>query len=135
MRMLTGNESLPNVGQVSNLQSLPMPFQFKFANYTARTEDVNVWTFMDSASANDFTIPADDQFDVILTPDRGILPMTGFIVVQYGAGVTSIRAGTDVTLKSESQGTITAGNRFDFPAQNAIIGAVRVKPNEYLISR
>jgi len=83
-----------------DLLRLPADGKFYTANHTIDASDFGKIIFMDSGSANTLTIPSDEEFSCKgqAIPD----PWQTLQVVQWGAGATSLAAGTGVTILSNS---------------------------------
>ena len=122
---LSGSERVgADVGNAINLVSLPVPANFKFGSVMGTALDLNTWVYMDVAAGNVFTVPHDDD---LKADQYELFPGVGWVVVQYGAGETSIAAADGVTLRFGAAGGLVV------PVQFAAVSIVRCKQNEYLV--
>ena len=113
---ITGNEMLNEYGRGTDLLKIPAGATEYTASRIAGPEDVGKIAYINSASANSFTIP----------PDGGAPFLTGSLVTvcQWGAGATTIVAGSGVTIRCAATLVLVG--------QYAIASVVKRGPNEWL---
>jgi hypothetical protein len=98
------DQRLSEFATAGDLHNMPLgePIEYR-ASVTARPVDRGSVVHMNSASANTFTIPSDATTDALY--GDGPFPVgTIFAVAQWGAGQTTLVAGTGVTFRNPFAG-------------------------------
>ncbi len=102
MALLTGRESIDEIGAAQDLFGLPLKRPNRYTtNTTASISDLGKVVQMNSGSAISYTILAASNMVQPFPLDATL------VVMQKGAGATSIVAGTGVTINGVSAGTVS----------------------------
>lgn len=91
-QIITGNELISALGRASDLLKLPAVDVTYTASHTADQGDVGKVCYMNSASANAFTVPPEGASPFLVNQV--------LTVCQMGAGATTLTAGAGVTISS-----------------------------------
>jgi hypothetical protein len=126
MTILSRGESLKPGTIAGDLLTIPVGFNEYTASRVATLDDIGRLALMNSGSANTFTIPSDAVLASSGGQQQAFSPGQLFAVCQYGAGQTTLVAGTGVTLNSFDSLLATEG-------QFAVVMAMNVRPNEWLV--
>jgi hypothetical protein len=130
-KLLTGDElsPIPDIERLAGLMTLPVAINsYDGTAVTARLRDINAIALMTSGSANTFTIPAEGTAEIengAPAPESGARPGTGYSIVQFGAGATTIVAASGVTINGLAGSLAISG-------QYGMATLIKIATNEYL---
>ncbi len=117
--VITGNEDPMAVGRIREFLKIPPEYVTYTAGHTAEQADVGKVVWMNSASANSFTVPPDSISDPFILGQC-------LNVLQLGAGLTTIVAGSGVTIRVRSGLTLALAGQY------ALAGLYKLGANEWL---
>lgn len=106
-----------------DLMTVPVGGEEYTASRIASSVDLGKVTFMNSGSANTFTVPSDA--DLAMQMGKGASIRHAFGVAQIGAGTTTIAPASGVTLLN--------GASVDIAGQYNAVVVIRYRPNTWLV--